>query len=164
MTDTTTMESTKMTYIRNEQGHYVCPECDVVKVKQNTMHYHMTKCRLKNKPVEERPTHTCEFCVASLPFLTAEALSLHLARMAGRSGHPEMDHIKDVECPFEDCDFHDINKGNVRASLLANGAALWWRLLREFACVRYVLSTKRAIGRKKCKCARDRVFARCASF
>jgi hypothetical protein len=114
MTDTTTMESTKMTYIRNEQGHYVCPECDVVKVKQNTMHYHMTKCRLKNKPVEERPTHTCEFCVASLPFLTAEALSLHLARMAGRSGHPEMDHIKDVECPFEDCDFHDINKGNVR--------------------------------------------------
>ena len=55
MTDSSSMESTKMTYIRNEQGHYVCPECDVVKVKQNTMHYHMTKCRLKNKPVEERP-------------------------------------------------------------------------------------------------------------
>lgn len=35
MTDSSSMESTKMAYIRNEQGHYVCPECGVVKAKQN---------------------------------------------------------------------------------------------------------------------------------
>lgn len=114
MTEPLPMESTKMTYIRNEQGHYVCPECGVVKAKQNTMHYHMTKCRLKNTPADERPSHACDFCVAAMPFLTADALGMHLARMSGRSGHPDMDVAKDVECPFDGCDFHDMNKGNVR--------------------------------------------------
>ena len=114
MTDSSSMESTKMSYIRNEKGHYVCPECGGIKAKQNTMHYHMTKCRQKSKPVEERQAHLCEHCVASPPFLTADALGMHLARMAGRSGHPDMDTVKDVECPFNGCEFHDVNKGNVR--------------------------------------------------
>lgn len=114
MADILPTESTKMTYIRNEQGHYVCPECDVVKVKQNTMHYHMIKCQQKNRPVEERAVYPCEHCVDSIPFLTADALSLHLARMAGRSSHPDVDNVKDVVCPFDDCEFHDMNKGNVR--------------------------------------------------
>jgi len=107
------MESTKMTYIRDEQGHYVCPDCGVTKAKQNTMHYHMTKCKLKRLPMDERPSHLCEYCVASLPFLTDEALSLHLARMSGRAGHPDLE-VKDVECPFDGCAFHDMNRGNVR--------------------------------------------------
>ena len=114
MADSSSMESTKMTYIRNEQGHYVCPDCGVTQVKQNTMHYHMNKGRQKSKPVEERQTHLCEHCVESPPFLTPDALTMHLARMAGRSGHPEMDNVKEVECPFDGCDFHDVNKGNVR--------------------------------------------------
>ena len=113
MTDTISIESTKMVYIRNEQGHYVCPVCDTVKVKQNTMHYHMIKCQLKRTPIEDRPSHACEFCVAAPPFLTADALGLHLARMSNRSGHPDID-VKDIECPFNECTFHDMNRGNVR--------------------------------------------------
>jgi len=33
----------KMTYLRTEKGHFVCPECGVVKERQNTMFYHMKK-------------------------------------------------------------------------------------------------------------------------
>jgi uncharacterized Zn-finger protein len=33
----------RMTYLRNEQGEFVCPECSAVKQRQNTMFYHMKK-------------------------------------------------------------------------------------------------------------------------
>jgi hypothetical protein len=34
---------TKMTYVRNEKGQFVCPECGDIKERQNTMFYHMKK-------------------------------------------------------------------------------------------------------------------------
>lgn len=37
------MDSVKLTYYKNADGHFVCPECNVVKTRQNTMHYHMKK-------------------------------------------------------------------------------------------------------------------------
>ena len=33
----------KMTYTRNETGAFVCPDCGIVKERQNTMFYHMKK-------------------------------------------------------------------------------------------------------------------------
>ena len=42
MTDTKTI-APKITYIRNDDGHFVCPECGEIKARQNTMFYHMKK-------------------------------------------------------------------------------------------------------------------------
>jgi uncharacterized C2H2 Zn-finger protein len=33
----------KTIYVRNENGNFVCPECGVIKERQNTMFYHMKK-------------------------------------------------------------------------------------------------------------------------
>jgi len=32
-----------MTYLRNEKGEFVCPDCGEIKQRQNTMFYHMKK-------------------------------------------------------------------------------------------------------------------------
>lgn len=36
-------KTVKMTYLRNEKGEFVCPDCGVTKTRQNTMFYHMKK-------------------------------------------------------------------------------------------------------------------------
>ena len=44
------MSSSK--YIRNEAGHFVCPHCDKVTEKQNTMYYHVKKHHTNDLPFE----------------------------------------------------------------------------------------------------------------
>lgn len=97
----------RMTYIRNEAGLYVCPECGITKDKQNTMHYHM-KTHLGVLP------NTCQFCKKS--FLQKQQLDTHLTTNAGKGAHPEIDKTKVTmfECPFDDCEFTSANKGNCR--------------------------------------------------
>ena len=31
-------------YLKNDMGHFVCPNCGITKERQNTMHYHMKRC------------------------------------------------------------------------------------------------------------------------
>ena len=103
----------KMTYMKNEAGDYVCPECDKVvpKNRQSTMSMHMKKHQLEK--VQEKP-HACTHC-AIPAFLTKAALDAHMIRLAGRHGHPGLtDAPNEIECPFDGCDFSDISKGNVR--------------------------------------------------
>jgi len=90
-------------YIKNDNGEFVCPECGVIKKNQNTMHYHMKK-------HEEQLTHICKECKKG--FLQKQTLDLHI-----RSKHPEL--IKDAfkigkkyECPFDNCGFTALTKGN----------------------------------------------------
>ncbi len=92
-----------MKYIKNEDGNFVCPDCGVVKKNQNTMFYHMKK-------HEEQLTHVCKVCKKG--FLQKQTLDLHM-----RSKHP--DQVKDSVssdkkfiCPFDDCDFAALTKGN----------------------------------------------------
>jgi DNA-directed RNA polymerase subunit RPC12/RpoP len=89
MTDTSTMESTKMTYIRNEQGHYVCPECGAIKAKQNTMHYHM-------KTHEGHLPFKCQTCKKE--FLHSQTLALHIS---ARHSKNEANYITCPSCPFK---------------------------------------------------------------
>ena len=90
------------TYIKDDDGNFVCPTCGVTKKNQNTMHYHMKK-------HEEELTHVCKACKKG--FLQKQTLDLHM-----RSKHPEL--VKDdvnknkFKCPFDDCDFSNITKGN----------------------------------------------------
>jgi hypothetical protein len=99
-TKTSTMP---LKYIKNEDGDFVCPDCGVTKKNQNTMHYHMKK-------HEEQLTHVCKACKKG--FLQKQTLDLHM-----RSKHPEL--IKDAatsekkfKCPFDNCDFAALTKGN----------------------------------------------------
>ena len=90
-------------YIKDDDGLFVCPDCGVKKKNQNTMHYHMKK-------HEEQLTHICKACKKG--FLQKQTLDLHI-----RSKHPEL--VKDLEnadkkfkCPFDDCSFSALTKGN----------------------------------------------------
>jgi hypothetical protein len=111
---------TTMKYTRNTEGHFVCPECGIVKARQNSMHYHM------KKHMEER-SHLCVIC--NKGFLQKQTLELHL-----RSKHPERarqltpkssssssesdssssssEEGKPYHCPFDHCDFKALTKGN----------------------------------------------------
>jgi len=91
------------TYIKNEDDHFVCPTCAVVKKNQNTMFYHMKK-------HEEQLTHICKACKKG--FLQKQTLDLHI-----RSKHPELlkdngSNEKKFKCPFDDCEFSALTKGN----------------------------------------------------
>jgi hypothetical protein len=91
-----------LTYIRNEQGQFVCPDCNVVKTRQNSMHYHM------KKHLEEL-NHVCKECKKG--FLQKQTLDLHI-----RSKHPELqenkEEAKKFTCPFDGCEFSALTKGN----------------------------------------------------
>ena len=58
------------TYQKNAEGGFVCPQCQVVKQNQNTMHYHMKK-HEAHLPFE------CPTCKKE--FLHAQTLALHVA-------------------------------------------------------------------------------------
>lgn len=103
------------TYIRNQDGHFVCPECGIVKIRQNSMHYHMKK-------HQNDRNHICTWC--NKGFLQKQTLDLHV-----RSRHPEHatrttaptdsdttsssdDGEKPYHCPFDQCEFKALTKGN----------------------------------------------------
>jgi Zn finger protein HypA/HybF involved in hydrogenase expression len=91
-----------LTYIKNEEGQFVCPDCHVVKTRQNSMHYHM------KKHLEEL-NHVCKACKKG--FLQKQTLDLHI-----RSKHPELQEengeTKKYACPSDGCDFRALTKGN----------------------------------------------------
>jgi len=99
--------STRMVYIKNDKGEYVCPDCGITKKKQNTMHYHM-------KTHAEVLPNICKFCKKG--FLQKQSLDLHMKLQAGRGEHPEEteEDLPEYECPFEDCTFKASSKGNCR--------------------------------------------------
>jgi hypothetical protein len=100
-----------LTYIRTEQGTFICPTCGVVKQRQNSMHYHMKK-------HQQDLNHTCTYC--NKTFLQKQTLELHLrtkhtdrlvagaacaAEEAG-AGKPA------YTCPISGCDYQSHTKGN----------------------------------------------------
>ena len=92
--------TTMLHYIKNDKGEFVCPQCNIVKKRQNSMHYHM------KKHLEELD-HVCKVCKKG--FLQKQTLDLHM-----RSKHPELEkeEANRFGCPFEDCTFSALTKGN----------------------------------------------------
>jgi hypothetical protein len=87
--------------------YFCCPNCNVVKEKQNTMYYHMKKCTGSSN-------HKCRYCT----FTTVQksALDLHM-----QVRHPdETDAPKKEErcCPWPDCPFKSATIGNLRVHFL----------------------------------------------
>ena len=92
-------------YIKNDDGNFVCQHCGAIKTRQNSMHYHI------KKHMEELD-HICKIC--NKAFLQKQTLDLHI-----RSKHPESiksdknnDDEKKFQCPFENCTFKALTKGN----------------------------------------------------
>ena len=91
------------TYIKNEDGNFVCPDCGVIKKRQNSMHYHMKK-------HQDELNHICKGCKKG--FLQKQTLDLHI-----RSKHPELlkqesEPLKRFKCPMDNCTFTALTKGN----------------------------------------------------
>jgi hypothetical protein len=87
--------------------YFCCPNCNVVKEKQNTMYYHMSKCTGSTE-------HKCRHCT----FVTVQksALELHL-----QVRHPDEEEAATATkkrearaCPWPDCPFKSVTVGNLR--------------------------------------------------
>lgn len=99
---TDTMEQKKRNnYIKNDAGHFVCPHCNIVKEKQNTMFYHL-------QTHEGKLPYECNICKKT--FVQKQELALHKLRKHTQ----EQEQVDRTVCPFDDCDFADVRKGNVR--------------------------------------------------
>ncbi len=95
--------ATKRTYTKNKDGHFVCPHCDEVKEKQNTMFYHM-------QTHDGKLPYECNICKKG--FVQKQELIYH--KQSKHLTTPEAVAVDLIECPFDDCDFKDIRKGNIR--------------------------------------------------
>ena len=78
-------------YKTNEQGHYVCGTCGAVKVKQNTMHYHLQR-------HEETPPYPCTKEGCTKKFYQNYALTNHV-----RLEHSTVPLQPAIKCPWPDC-------------------------------------------------------------
>ena len=67
------MSKPSVKYIRNDVGHFLCPHCDKVTEKQNTMYYHVKKTHMMDLPF------VCEKCDDTPRFLQKSAYHHHLA-------------------------------------------------------------------------------------
>lgn len=92
-------------YIRNENGHFVCPNCDVVKKNQNTMYYHMKK-------HEGKLPFECDICHKD--FVQKSSLEVHkLSKHKTAKKEVEM-----FKCVFDNCHFESVTKANRRIHCL----------------------------------------------
>jgi hypothetical protein len=92
-------------YIKNEDGYFVCPQCNIVKEKQNTMFYHYETHKGK-LPYE------CNVCKKD--FSQKRSLELHML-----SKHSD-DKVKKntFKCNFPNCNFESLTKANRRIHCL----------------------------------------------
>ncbi len=94
-------EKGRYIYFKNDEGLFVCPRCDVSYKNQSSMNMHYNT-------HNENPTHVCKACKKG--FLQKQTLDLHI-----KSRHPELldnDENTKYDCPFDNCDFTAITKGN----------------------------------------------------
>ena len=101
-TDTMSESKKRMEYLYDSvKDEYTCPDCGIVKKKQNTMHYHMKRC-------QGLLDFACTVCQQE--FIQKHALDTHM-----RLRHAEPSATDNAfECPFEDCPFTSPSKGNCR--------------------------------------------------
>ena len=93
MTDTKTI-APKMTYIRNAEGGFVCPECGEIKARQNTMFYHM-----KKHAGDAARMHVCKEPGCGKAFIQKSGLQQHMMQT-----HPAEGQAPSWKCPAAGCD------------------------------------------------------------
>lgn len=92
-------------YIKNKDGDFVCPNCNITKKKQNTMFYHMKK-------HEGKLPFECDIC--SKDFIQKSSLEIHKL-----SKHCDDKNSGDIyNCPFSKCSFKSTTKANRRIHVI----------------------------------------------
>jgi hypothetical protein len=91
-------------YIKNDNGEFVCPSCDIIKKNQNTMYYHMKK-------HEGKLQFECDICKKD--FVQRSSLELH--KISKHKNQPKEDMYP---CVFDDCDSESLTKANRRIHCL----------------------------------------------
>lgn len=97
-------------YIRNSNGHFVCPHCNVIKEKQNTMLYHI------EKKHDEKVRFECKQCAIPQKFLQKCTYLHHLAAIHPDSPHPsenEQNPYANVQHTCPSCAHTTHTKGNM---------------------------------------------------
>ena len=79
-------------YIRNSDGHFVCPHCTKITEKQNTMYYHIKKTHEKDLPF------VCTRCDDNPRFLQKSSYLHHLATNHADDPHPSCAGSGDDTC------------------------------------------------------------------
>jgi len=97
------MSSSK--YIKNEQGWFVCPNCNIVKEHQNTMYYHMKK-------HEGKLPFECDVCKKD--FMQKTSLELH---KISKHNYTNTNN-NTYKCGVTGCNFTAITKANRRIHCL----------------------------------------------
>jgi uncharacterized Zn-finger protein len=97
-----------LTYIKNNEGQYVCQVCGETKQNQNTMHYHIKKHTNDSK-------YTCKFCKKT--FVHQQSLNVHMQNRHSDQASVKIE-AKEYVCPFEDCTFRSPSKGNCKIHCL----------------------------------------------
>ena len=88
-------------YTTNDEGHYVCGTCGAVKVKQNTMHYHLQR--------HEDSPYPCTKDGCTKKFYQNYALTTHM-----RLQHSAKPLEPGIKCPWTDCAFSFYKKEQCR--------------------------------------------------
>jgi len=121
MTDTKTI-APKMTYIRNADGGFVCPECGEIKARQNTMFYHM------KKHAGDAP-HVCKEPGCGKAFIQKSGLQQHMMQT-----HPAEGQAPSWTCPATGCDHVCRMKANLVIHIGRKHGEGWIPPLAEDGC------------------------------
>lgn len=113
------MATTK--YVRNDDGHFVCPDCGKVTEKQNTMYYHIKKNHTKDLPFE------CKKCAGCPRFLQKSSYLHHLATIHPEDDGGESNPYAGVSytCPFGDCGHSTHTKANLLIHYARSHCKAW---------------------------------------
>lgn len=121
-------------YVKNDDGHYVCPhaECGKIAMNQNTMHYHIKKNHSENLPFE------CSRCINRPQFLQRSGYLNHLATrhadnvkltekekeiLGGITENPAA--AISFKCPHADCNQTTKTKANMLIHYARTHAKEW---------------------------------------
>ena len=105
--------STGSKYVKNADGHFVCPDCGKVTEKQNTMYYHIKKNHTNDMPFK------CDKCVGTPRFLQKSAYLHHCAQIHPTTTTTETDKETNpyvgvsFSCPAAGCDHSTHTKANI---------------------------------------------------
>jgi hypothetical protein len=125
------MSKTTLKYTRNDDGHFVCPHCDKITEKQNTMYYHVKKTHMKDLPYE------CKTCEDHPRFVQKSSYFQHLA-----THHPEEKTCELGENPYTgvshacaECDHSTHTKANLLIHYARSHCKSWIpTYTKETAC------------------------------
>jgi hypothetical protein len=106
--------TTKMTYIRNETGEFVCPHCKITKTRQNTMYYHMKK-------HTGEMSHVCDVCPKR--FIQKSGLQQHMLQAHPKEAAAAGTDVTEYVCPC--CDHSCKMKANLVIHIARKHGSGW---------------------------------------